>query len=125
MAQRLKELDPELEEERLIRDALERDVAILQRCRPAPDELAERVSLFPMPGVTPGMCGLLLEDPRFTVLVTGDAIPTVEHLERGQVLPSAIDPDKARESFQDAVEVADLFVLGRDNLVVNPTKRPF
>jgi hypothetical protein len=37
----------------------------------------------------------------------------------------AVDLEKAQESFTDAVEVADMLVLGRDNLVVNPTKRPF
>jgi glyoxylase-like metal-dependent hydrolase (beta-lactamase superfamily II) len=83
------------------------------------------VTLFPLPGVTPGTCGLLLEDARFTVVLTGDAIPTIEHLERGQVPDDAVDLEKAQESFTDAVEVADMLVLGRDNLVVNPTKRPF
>lgn len=125
LAQHLKELNPEDEEDRVMKEVLMRDVGVLQRCKVAPDELAERVTLFPMPGVTPGLCGLLLEDPRFTVLITGDAIPTVEHLERGQVLSNSIDSAKARESFTDAVEVADLLILGRDNIVVNPTKRPF
>jgi glyoxylase-like metal-dependent hydrolase (beta-lactamase superfamily II) len=124
LATRLKESsqDPEQQE---IAAVLQRDVAVLQRCKPAPEELAERVTLFPLPGVTPGMSGLLLEDARFTVVLTGDAIPTIEHLERGQVPDDAVDLEKAQESFTDAVEVADMFVLGRDNLVVNPTKRPF
>ncbi|HEX8878030.1 MAG TPA: MBL fold metallo-hydrolase [Phycisphaerales bacterium] len=124
LATRLKEIgeDPEQQE---IADVLRRDVAVLQRCKVAPEELAERVTLFPLPGVTPGLCGLLLEDARFTVVLTGDAIPTVEHLERGQVPDDAINLKQAQESFTDAVEVADMLVLGRDNLVVNPTKRPF
>ncbi|MGH7242238.1 MAG: MBL fold metallo-hydrolase [Phycisphaerales bacterium] len=125
IAQRLKELNPDDEEDQILKDVLSRDVAVLQRCRAAPDQLAERVALFPLPGVTPGLCGVLLEDPRFTVLVTGDAIPTVEHLERGQVLAGAVDGAKAQESFTEAIEVADMFILGRDNLVINPTKKPF
>lgn len=125
LAQSLKALNPDDEEDQVMKDVLLRDVAVLQRCKAAPDQLAERVTIFPLAGVTPGLCGVLLEDPRFTVLVTGDAIPTVEHLERGQVLVNAIDSAKARESFQDAIEVADLLILGRDNIVVNPTKRPF
>lgn len=104
---------------------LERDVAILQRCKPAPDELCPGVSLFPLPGVTPGLTGLLLAEHRATTLITGDAIATREHLDKGQVLPHHADLEQARESFAEAVEIADLLVLGRDGLVVNPTKRPF
>jgi glyoxylase-like metal-dependent hydrolase (beta-lactamase superfamily II) len=105
--------------------ALERDVAVLKRCEAAPDTLADRVDLFPMPGVTPGMCGLLLEDPRHTTLICGDAVLTEEHLERGQVAPWSADIAKAKESFAEAVEIADLLVPGRDNVMVNPVKRPF
>lgn len=115
-----------------LRDALELEVAILRRCEPAPDTLAAerggsggKVDLFPLPGVTPGLCGLLLTTPRAGVLIAGDAVPTVEHLEEGKVLTGAADVEKARESFSEAVEVADMLILGRDNIVVNPTKRPF
>ncbi|MFO0859425.1 MAG: MBL fold metallo-hydrolase [Phycisphaerales bacterium] len=125
IAQRLKSLNLDDEEDRVLRDVLTRDVAVLQRCRPAPDRLADRVSLFPLHGVTPGLCGLLLEDARFTVLIAGDAVPTIEHLEKVQVLSGAVDANAARESFAEAIEVADLIIPGRDNLLVNPTKKPF
>jgi glyoxylase-like metal-dependent hydrolase (beta-lactamase superfamily II) len=104
---------------------LEQDVALLKRCEPAPDELAPHVSLFPLPGVTPGCCGVLIEQPRATILICGDAIPTVEHLEQGKVLPGAADTEQARESFREAIEIADVLVLGRDNAVVNSAKRVF
>lgn len=106
-------------------EALERDVAVLKRCEPAPDVLADRVDPFPLPGVTPGMCGLLLEDPRHTTLICGDAVLTEEHLERGQVAAWAGNLGQAKESFAEAVEISDLLVPGRDNTVVNPVKRPF
>ncbi len=112
-----------------LRRALEQDVALLKRCDPAPDSLAtehgERVDLFPLHGVTPGLSGVIIAGARATTLVCGDAVPTIEHLEQGQVLPSAANVDQAREAFAEAVEIADLMILGRDNLVVNPTKRPF
>ncbi len=108
-----------------LREALENDIAILKRCQPPPENLGERVDVFPMPGVTPGLCGLLLSGPRHTTVICGDAIPTVEHLDQGQILPMAADLDRARQSFEEALEVADLLVLGRDNVVINPTKRPF
>lgn len=107
-------------------EVLQRDVALLQRCRAAEDEpFGERVSVFPLHGVTPGCCGLLLEGERHTTLICGDAVPTLEHLEQGKIPSPAADVDKARASFEEAVEIADLLVPGRDNVVVNPTKRPF
>lgn len=100
--------------------ALELDVAILRRCDAAPDRLAPGVDLFPLPGVTPGLTGLLIASQRATLLITGDAVPTVEHLERGMVLPTCANVTQARESFAEAVEIADEMILGRDNWVLNP-----
>ena len=101
------------------------EIALLQRCEPAPDAVAPHVDLFPLHGVTPGLTGLIVPDPRHTLLVCGDAVPTVEHLERGVAPKWAADPERALESLSEAIEIADLLVLGRDNMVVNPTKRPF
>ena len=112
-------------EDAALRGLIEKDVALLQRCEAAPDALAPGVDLFPLPGVTPGLCGLLIENPRHTTLICGDAIPTQDHLESGRVSPGVFDVDKARASLEEALEVADLMVLGRDNIVVNPTARPF
>jgi glyoxylase-like metal-dependent hydrolase (beta-lactamase superfamily II) len=108
-----------------LKRALENDIAILKRCQPPPENLAERVDVFPMHGVTPGLTGLLLSGPRHTTIICGDAIPTIEHLEQGKVLPMAADIQRAQSSFEEALEVADLLILGRDNIVVNPTRRPF
>lgn len=109
--------------------ALQREVAILKRCEPAPDRLAEHVDLFPLPGVTPGLSGVLIAKPAGagggTILVCGDAIATIEHLERGMVLHGAVDVPRAQESFREAVEIADVLILGRDNLIVNPVRRGF
>lgn len=104
---------------------LQAEVAVLQRCEPAPQTIVEGVDIFPLPGVSPGCCGVLLSLPRFTLLIAGDAVPSVEHIEQGKVPTTAADLEQARESFVEAVEVADLIIPGRDNLVVNPTKRPF
>ncbi|MCW5754455.1 MAG: MBL fold metallo-hydrolase [Phycisphaeraceae bacterium] len=104
---------------------LERHVAILKQCRPAPDELAAGLTLFPLHGVSPGLTGLVGALPRHTLVIAGDAVPTVEHLEQGQVLPWAADVTQARESFVEAIELADLVICGRDNLIVNPTRRAF
>ena len=104
---------------------LQQEVALLQRCEAAPDELGHSVSLFPLPGVTPGLTGVLIAGSRHTTLVCGDAIPTGYALEHGVVHRTAASVDQAQESFREAVEIADILVLGRDNAVVNPTKRLF
>lgn len=97
------------------------DIALLQRCRAAPDRLAVGVDLFPLPGVTPGSCGLLLAS-RETVLICGDAVATAEHLEQGKVLPDCFDRERALESFAEAAEIADVLVPGRDNTAINPAR---
>jgi glyoxylase-like metal-dependent hydrolase (beta-lactamase superfamily II) len=104
-------------------DLFRRDLEVLERCRPAPDSIAPGVDLFPLPGVTPGTCGLLLPLPAETVLVCGDAVATVEHLEEGKVLPNCVDVEQAQESFKEALEIADVLVPGRDNVVMNPLRR--
>lgn len=108
-----------------LKSRLELDVAVLRRCEPAPDRVADGVDVFPLPGVTPGLTGLLLPGRTSTTLIAGDAVPTIEHLERGMTLPSAVDVRRALESLAEAVEIADYLVLGRDNMVPNPVKRPF
>jgi glyoxylase-like metal-dependent hydrolase (beta-lactamase superfamily II) len=108
-----------------LRAALELDVAILKRFEPAPDRLAAHVDLFPLPGVTPGLSGVLIAQPRATTLICGDAIATLEHLEKGMVLGGAAGVEQAQGSFAEAVEIADWLVLGRDSMVANPVRRGF
>ena len=105
--------------ERMLREEL----ATLQACEEAPDRLAEGVDLFPLPGVSPGSAGLLVPGAGSTLLVAGDAVATVEHLEEGKVIAPCFDVQQARESLAEAVEIADLIVPGRDNLCANPVRR--
>ncbi len=106
-------------------ELLRQEIALLRQIQAAPDRLAEGVDLFPLPGYTPGTTGLLLPLPTATVLVAGDAVVTDEHLQQGQVLVGAYDVNQARESFREAVEIADWLILGHDNMVPNPTRQPF
>jgi glyoxylase-like metal-dependent hydrolase (beta-lactamase superfamily II) len=85
--------------------------------------LAPQVDLFPLPGFTPGNCGLLLAHPTRTTVIAGDAVATTEHLERGQVLRGSFDIEQARESLLEVIEIADAVVPGHDNVVLNPTRR--
>lgn len=106
-------------------DDLRERVAQLRNCKPAPDRLAEKVDLFPLPGTTPGLCGLLVAAPSHTLLICSDAVPDGEHLAAGRVLDDSADVEQAKSSFAEAIEVADLLICGRDGMVLNPTKRPF
>lgn len=98
-------------------------IDLLRRCHDASDNVVPGVDLFPLPGFTPGTCGLLLPLPTRTVLICGDAVATVEHLNQGKVLPTCADIEQAQESFREAIDIADEMVLGRDNVVYNPLKR--
>ncbi len=105
-------------------ELMNHDLEILRKCTPAPDRLYPGVDLFPLPGVSPGCCGLLLSLPRATVLICGDAVATREHLEQGKVLPTCFDVERAQDSFAEAVQIADLLIPGRDNISLNPLRQP-
>lgn len=107
------------------RAVLQDEIAILKTCIAAPDRLAPQVDLFPLPGYTPGTAGLLLAFANSTVLVAGDAVATSEHLEQGRVPRGAANPEQAKESFVEAIEIADVIIPGHDNLVINPTRKAF
>jgi len=106
-----------------VRALAEAEIELLQRCQIAPDNLAPKIDLFPLPGVTPGTCGLLLALPVSTVLICGDAVATGEHLRQGKVLPHCTNLEQAMESFKEAIEIADVLIPGRDNLLFNPLRR--
>ena len=86
------------------------------------DRLFPCVDLFPLHGFTPGSCGLLLPTAKNTVLITGDTIATQEHLEKGSVLQHCGDIETAKESFRECLEIADIIVPGRDNVLLNPVR---
>ena len=80
------------------------------------------VDLFPLHGYTPGSCGLLLPTPKRTILICGDTVATSEHLAQASVLSNCSDIEMAQESFKECVEIADVLVPGRDNVVINPIR---
>lgn len=103
---------------------LKSQVEVLHRCEEAPETLAERVDVFPLPGLTPGLTGVLIEEPDVTTLICGDALPTVEHVRKRMVLPGCASLERARESFAEALQIADVLVLGRDGVVINTFDEP-
>jgi len=100
-------------------DALvKKERALLEKVQAAPDELAEGLGLYPLPGYTPGQCGLIVTEPTLTAIVAGDAVPTAGHFAAGQVFADCWDLEKAKESLRELFEIADVIVPGHDNLFV-------
>ena len=116
----LERLIEQAPDEDIDRRTLEAELRVLDTLRPADDKLAEAVDLFPLPGYTPGTCGLLISSPLTTTLLTGDAVPTLDHFLAGQLLPDAHDLETAGESLREVYEIADLIVPGHDNWFRNP-----
>lgn len=108
------------EDQQATLEVLQLDIAVLARTQASPDALSDDIDLFPLPGLSHGSCGLLLKGVSDTTLISGDAIATREHLAQGQVLGGCLDREKAMESFREGIEIADLIVPGRDNLLINP-----
>lgn len=98
-------------------DAPARDVLV--RLKAVPDRLGPGVDLFPTFGHTPGHASLLVYTPTETTIVAGDAVLTRDHFEHGDLGDVPWDLVKAKESFQDVLEMADLIVPSHDNLFVS------
>ena len=49
-------------------------------------------------------------------MIAGDAILAREHFEQGDLGDKPWDLVKAKESFQEVLEIADMIVPGHDNL---------
>ncbi len=101
---------------------LEQHKNLLSRFEVATDRVFTGVDLFPLPGYTPGSCGLLLPTPKRTILICGDTVATSEHLAKRSVVSNCANIEMTQESFKECVEIADVIVPGRDNVVLNPIR---
>ncbi len=118
--QHLEMLAGQAPEEDIDREYIRHELDLLETLAPAEDELSENLDLFPLFGYTPGTSGLLISLPASTVLIAGDAVPTLDHFLAGQVLPDSWDIKAAQESLREAYEIADLIVPSHDNVFQNP-----
>lgn len=118
--QHLERLLDQAPEEDIDRKILQQELALLDSLTPALDQLADQLDLYPLPGYTPGTCGLLIKLPTTTVMLAGDAVPTQDHFLNGQVLPDAWNIETAQESMREVYEIADLIIPSHDNLFLNP-----
>lgn len=118
--QQLRELIDQAPEQDIDRAHLLRELDLIESFKPADDKLGDGIDLFPLFGYTPGTCGLLISATLTTTLITGDAVPTLDHFLAGQALPDSYDIKAAQEAMAEVYEIADLVVPGHDNLFVNP-----
>jgi glyoxylase-like metal-dependent hydrolase (beta-lactamase superfamily II) len=103
-------------------EGLEKELALLERFRPAPERFGQQVTVYPLRGPSPGSAGLLLTPPTATIVVAGDAAITGEHVRRGQVWEGCADVEQALESMRDFLELADVIVPGHDNVLLTPSR---
>jgi len=118
--QHLERLIDEAPQEDIDRKLLREELRLLKSLIPAEDRLTDQLDLFPLPGYTPGNCGLLIKLMTSSVMIAGDAVPTQEHFLAGQVLPDAYDIATAQESMREVYEIADQIIPGHDNVFINP-----
>jgi len=105
--------------------ALEADLRLIERFRPAPEQFGRQIGQYPLAGPSPGCAGLLLSPATTTIIIAGDAALTVEHVRRGQVWEGCTDTEKALGSLEDLLELADVIVPGHDNVTVAPRQQWF
>lgn len=96
-------------------EEVETELELLGRISDAPSRLSAGVDVFPTPGPTPGHCSLLVMAHR-TIVVAGDAVLTKAHVVAGRIWARSFDRDRARESFAELCEIADVVVPGHDNV---------
>jgi len=96
---------------------VEREIVLLGRTKPAPDKLASATHLFPSPGATPGTCSLLVASARTTV-IAGDAVISRDHRLNARIYDRCTDADRARRSFAEILEVAEIIIPGHDNTIL-------
>lgn len=102
--------------------AAKADLKIVQRFKPAPDKFGPQVSLYPLIGPSAGSSGLLLTPATTTVIIAGDAALTAGHVLAGQIWEGCGDRQKALESLEDLLQIADIIVPGHDNVMFCPQR---
>jgi glyoxylase-like metal-dependent hydrolase (beta-lactamase superfamily II) len=91
---------------------------VLEHLSAAPEKFAPGVDLYPTFGHTPGHASVIVYSPMNTMIIAGDAVLTRDHFEHGDLGDGPWDLEKAKNSFQDIAEIADLIIPGHDNVML-------
>lgn len=83
---------------------------------PAPSRLSDRVVLYPLPGHTPGLTGLMFESEKKRVLVAGDTIMGEEYFENRDGYWFNENLEITVQSILKAAEDADVIIPGHGDV---------
>ncbi|MEV6282135.1 MBL fold metallo-hydrolase [Kribbella sp. NPDC051770] len=81
------------------------------------DEVLPGVQVIELPGHTPGSIGLSVATDDGTVVLTGDAVPTLDVLRSGQASGQPTGPEQANASIARVAALADFVLPGHDQLL--------
>lgn len=81
------------------------------------EEVLPGVRVIELPGHTPGSIGLTVATDEGTVVLTGDAVPTLNVLRSGQASGQPTDPEQANASIARVAALADFVQPGHDQLL--------
>lgn len=81
------------------------------------DEVLPGVQVIELPGHTPGSIGLTVATDDGTVVLTGDAVPTLKVLRSGQASGQPTDPEQANASIARVAGLADFVQPGHDQFL--------
>ncbi len=96
---------------------LNTELELIGRFQPAGDTISENVDFYPAFGPTAGSGGLLIRAAR-TIVVAGDAVINRDYLLNGRIWDRCVDPEAAKESFTEILEIADVVIPGHDNVIL-------
>jgi N-acyl homoserine lactone hydrolase len=81
------------------------------------EEVLPGVHVIELPGHTPGSIGLTVATDEGTVVLTGDAVPTLKVLRSGQASGQPTDPEQANASIARVAALADFVQPGHDQFL--------
>ena len=82
---------------------------------PAPESPFPGVKLLPLPGHTPGLCGLLFDAAEGRVVVAGDSVMTRDFFRDARGYFNSLDFEQSTQTIKKLYDIADVIVPGHDN----------
>ena len=85
------------------------------RFTPATGQLLDGIDIIPLPGHTPGLCGLKFSAAQGTIIVAGDAVMRKDFFEHRVGYYNSMDFGQASKTIKYIAQMADIVVPGHDN----------
>ncbi|MGC9347190.1 MAG: MBL fold metallo-hydrolase [Anaerolineae bacterium] len=101
------------------RERASREADLIDRFKPAEDQLPEGLSLFHAPGHTPHLYALQAETRWGTLIIAGDAVMNREYFAAEEGYHNSVDFEQASETIRRIKATAALVIPGHDNVLIN------